>query len=114
MTKAQFRAWLQEQFDGEGAGDEFDAGNIWRDIESDEIALPDGVKVVMDHTGHDIIFKLDDGMLASFFETGMEDETIWFFSEGHVEDNMRDYDTGDLDRAIGHARTALWELEDLL
>ena len=113
-TKEEFTSWLQEQFDAEGAGDEFDAGDIFRDLDSGESDLPEGVKMVMDHTGHDIIFKLEDGMLASGFETGLEDETIVFYSNGRVEDNMRDYSSKDLDRAIGHARVSVWDLEGLL
>lgn len=43
-----------------------------------------------------------------------EDETIIFFSEGQVEDNMRDYSLKELDSAIGAARAALADLERLL
>ena len=114
MTKERFKQWLQDRFYERATGDEFDAGDIHRDIDSGEIDLPDGVEMVMNHIGHDIIFKLEDGMLASGFETGLEDETIVFYSNGRVEDNMRDYSSKDLDRAIGHARVSVWDLEGLL
>ena len=113
MTKERFKQWLQDRFYERATGDEFDAGDIHRDIDSGEIDLPDGVEMVMNHIGHDIIFKLEDGMLQSNFETGMEDETIWFFCECRVESNMWDYSVGELDKAIDHARAAVKDLEGL-
>jgi hypothetical protein len=121
-TKEEFTSWLQEQMNeayeakeiGCGSGVEWDAGNLWRSIEEEEMLDEIGVKFAMDHQGHDIIFECSDGLLASGFETGIEDETIWIFCEFDVTNNLRDYTKTQLDRAIGHAKVAVMDLEAML
>ena len=113
MTKAEFTEWLQEQFEQAGAGLEFDAGDIYRDIDSGDLNLPDGVEMAMDHIGHDLIFRCSDGLLAASFETGLADETMIFYAEGQVEDNMREYTERELQGAVDCMSGALADLTDL-
>ena len=116
MTKEQFRTFLQGLMNDTGAepDTQFDAGDMWRDAEDEGVFEEAGIAVVMDHIGHDIIFRLEDGMLASGFKIGIEDETVWVFSYGRVRDNMRDYSLRDLDDALGHARVAVMDLEEMM
>jgi len=39
---------------------------------------------------------------------------VWVFSYGRVRDNMRDYSLRDLDDALGHARVAVMDLEEMM
>jgi hypothetical protein len=111
MTKTEFRHWLQTQLAESGCHEE--QGDLWRDIESKGL-LPEGVVLAADHVAHDFIFRLEDGLLASRFETGIEDETIWFFVEDDVDDNLRDYSVGEAEAALRGARMAASELGAML
>jgi hypothetical protein len=111
MTKTEFRDWLQTQLAESGCHEE--QGDLWRDIESEGL-LPEGVVLAADHVAHDFIFRLEDGLLASRFETGCEGETVWFFVENDVDDNLRDYSVGEAEAALRGARLAASELGAML
>ena len=111
MTKAEFRSWLQSQLADHDCHEEH--GDTWREIESEDL-LPEGVTLAVDHVEHDFIFKLDDGLLASNFETGAEGETVWFFVQDDVDANLRDYSLGEAECALWRARGAVTDLEAML
>lgn len=111
MTKVEFRNWLQTRLTESDCREEH--GDAWREIESENL-LPEGVRLAVDHVEHDLIFGLEDGLLASSFETGAEGETIWFFVEDDADANLRDYSVGDADAALGCTRAAVLDLERLL
>ena len=113
MTKAEFAVWLQEQFDRVTYPGNDQQGDAWRDIESAGLLEEIGVTCAWDYIGNDMIFRCSDGLLASGYEIGIEQETIWFFSEGQVENNMRDYTERELGSAIGVMDEALDDLRKL-
>ena len=117
MTKAEFKAWLQGLIDTTDAdgeigydGIENNCGEVWRKIEEKLLLASIGVPCAWDYRGHDMIFKCSDGLLASGYETGIEDETIWFFDELDVENNMRDYTLDELMAASARAQEGIAEL----
>ena len=114
MKKAEFKQWLQDRFEGRGIGPEgYDMGDVWREFDSGHELEDIGVHVGWDRDEQDMYFRCEDGLLASGYEVGIEGETVWFFAEGQVENNMRDADERDLERAIERAQDALDELRSL-
>ena len=111
MTKAEFREWLQRMLSESDCHEEY--GSLWRDIESQGL-LPDGVAVAVDHLGGDFIFQLQDGLLASGFETGVDGETVWYFVDDEANGNLRDYSLGEAECALWRARGAVTDLEAML
>jgi len=111
MTKTEFRQWLQAQLADSNCHEEH--GDTWREIESEDL-LPERATLAVDHIGHDFIFGLDDGLLASGFEFGAEGETVWFFVEDDVDANLRDYSVDEAEAALTGARAAVRDLERLL
>ena len=119
MTKVEFREWLQNlvnemneageiNFD-EGDGD---VGDVWREIESNDLLDEIGVLFSVDYVGREFIFRLSNGLLASPFSYGTEGQTEWWFSELQV--NLRDFSIGELNSAITNARVALTDLDNLM
>jgi hypothetical protein len=88
MTKAEFREWLQAQLTESDCHQEH--GDTWREIEAEGL-LPEDVRVAADLVGHSFVFGLSDGLLASAFEFGPENETIWFFADDDVGSNLQEY-----------------------
>ena len=112
MTTAELKEWMQAVLDA-NPGDDGNFGDAWREIESLDLLDDIGVQFAVDPSGHDFIFKCEDGLLASYFEIGIEEETIWMFTEGEVEDNMRFYSYKELDSALGRARAVVLDLEEM-
>lgn len=111
MTKEQFIAWLQKRFDMNPGNEQQD--DVWREIEDQGLLAEVGVTCAWDWVEQTMYFRLADGLLASNFEIGIEQETVWFFAEGQVESNMRESCERALGRAIGRSRDALDALEAL-
>ena len=111
MGKAEFREWLQTKLDASDCREEY--GDLWRDIECQGL-LPDGVTVAVDHVGHVFIFQLQDGLLASNFETGIEGHIFWYFFDDEAAGNLRDYTPGEVECALWRARGAVCDLEAML
>lgn len=113
MTKDEFKVWLQGKFDEEEYEGE-DKGDVWRDLESEGTLQEIGVKVGVGHTSHVFLFKCSDGFLGSTFETGMEQETIWFFTDGDASSNLQEATVEDVNNSIRWVKDALKTLTDLL
>ena len=115
MTKEQFKAWLQDYFDGQAlpGGVEENKGDEWRSIEDQGLLGEIGVTCAWDWVDQTMYFRCDDGLLASGFEIGIEQETIWFFTEGQVEHNLRDSDEQELGRAVMSMSEATEALQKL-
>ena len=121
MTKAAFICWLQELVDrmiaaGEVQSDagEYDLGDVWRRIESEDLLGAIGVSCAVDRAEHHFLFRCADGLLASGYEVRVEGETIWWFDECQVARNMRDATNAEVDAALGRARADVLDLEALL
>ena len=111
MTKAEFREWLQARLTESPCHQ--DHGDTWRAIEAEGL-LPEGVGLAVDHLGRDFVFGLEDGLLASTFEFGVEGETVWPFAGDDVDDNLRDYSAAEAAAAVRAIHEAASELEALL
>ena len=100
LTKMQFKEWLAQEFiNARPSHNGEDMGSVWYAIEDEGTLETIGVECATDYISQDFVFKCSDGFLASGFELGIEQETIWFFSEGRVENNMRDYTPKEVDHA---------------
>lgn len=120
MTKKQFTKWLQGKVDEMGDaheighyGVEFDCGDVWREIESHDLLDEIGVPYAMGLAEPRLFFKLEDGLLGSWIETGSEGETIWIIVDWDVELDLHEVSPSSLDDAIGYARANLMNLEAL-
>ena len=65
--------------------------------------------LAVDYVGHDFLFGLEDGLLASASRPASRERPIWSFVKDHVDDNLRDYSVGEAKAALRGARTAVSE-----